>query len=81
MTVFGGTLVARPWKKKVGRVEHGAPDLPFRVVGDRGFEPLTSSVSRKRSPPELIARSDLRFYAFGPLHTASTAHKVRSADD
>ena len=56
MTVFGGTLVARPWKKKVGRVEHGAPDLPFRVVGDRGFEPLTSSVSRKRSPPELIAR-------------------------
>jgi hypothetical protein len=26
------------------------------LVGDRGFEPLTSSVSRKRSPPELIAR-------------------------
>ena len=25
-------------------------------MGDRGFEPLTSSVSRKRSPPELIAR-------------------------
>jgi hypothetical protein len=31
-------------------------DQRFRVVGDRGFEPLTSSVSRKRSPPELIAR-------------------------
>ena len=55
--------------------------LLLRLVGDRGFEPLTSSVSRKRSPPELIARSDLRFYAFDPLHTASTAHKVRSADD
>src|SRR5829696_603151 len=27
---------------------------PFRV-GDSGFEPLTSSASRKRSPPELIA--------------------------
>jgi hypothetical protein len=25
------------------------------VVGARGFEPLTSSVSRKRSPPELSA--------------------------
>src|SRR5918998_2238813 len=24
-------------------------------VGDSGFEPLTSSASRKRSPPELIA--------------------------
>ena len=27
------------------------------VVGARGFEPLTSSVSRKRSPPELSART------------------------
>src|SRR5215208_311215 len=26
-------------------------------VGDSGFEPLTSSASRKRSPPELIART------------------------
>ena len=25
-------------------------------MGDSGFEPLTSSASRKRSPPELIAR-------------------------
>ena len=25
------------------------------MVGDSGFEPLTSSASRKRSPPELIA--------------------------
>ena len=31
-------------------------DLAFCGVGDRGFEPLTSSVSRKRSSPELIAR-------------------------
>jgi hypothetical protein len=28
-----------------------------RLVGARGFEPLTSSASRKRSPPELSARS------------------------
>ena len=27
------------------------------IVGARGFEPLTSSVSRKRSTPELSARS------------------------
>ncbi len=27
-----------------------------RKVGDSGFEPLTPSASRKRSPPELIAR-------------------------
>src|SRR5215211_6856660 len=29
----------------------------FLRVGDSGFEPLTSSASRKRSPPELIARA------------------------
>src|SRR5688572_2252900 len=29
---------------------------PFTVVGDTGIEPVTSSVSRKRSPTELIAR-------------------------
>jgi hypothetical protein len=28
-------------------------------VGDSGFEPLTSSASRKRSPPELIAHITL----------------------
>ncbi len=33
--------------------------LGFCVVGARGFEPLTSSASRKRSPPELSARSEL----------------------
>src|SRR3954452_7189314 len=34
------------------------PDQRFRwsgPVGDIGFEPMTSSVSGKRSPPELIA--------------------------
>jgi hypothetical protein len=30
----------------------------LKRVGDSGFEPLTSSASRKRSPPELIARSN-----------------------
>jgi len=33
----------------------------FYVVGARGFEPLTSSASRKRSTPELSARAR-RFY-------------------
>ena len=32
-------------------------DSGLSVVGARGFEPLTSSVSRKRSPPELSARA------------------------
>ena len=32
------------------------------LVGARGFEPLTSSVSGKRSPPELSARCDLGLY-------------------
>src|SRR5829696_1955362 len=41
------------------------PDVCSRVagsfrVGDSGFEPLTSSASRKRSPPELIALCDPR---------------------
>ena len=36
----------------------GKPCLTYVLsVGARGFEPLTSSVSRKRSPPELSARA------------------------
>src|SRR2546423_6251924 len=31
-------------------------DVLSLLVGARGFEPLTSSASRKRSPPELSAR-------------------------
>ncbi len=31
--------------------------LRFSCVGPRGFEPPTSSVSGKRSPPELTART------------------------
>ena len=50
-------------------------DLRVYVVGARGFEPLTSSVSRKRSPPELSARSDLRSHPKPGWHTASTAHE------
>ncbi len=38
-----------------GGLARGSRDLGF-VVGARGFEPLTSSASRKRSPPELSAR-------------------------
>ena len=30
------------------------------MVGDRGFEPLTPSASRKCSPPELIAHACLK---------------------
>ena len=33
------------------------------MVGDGGFEPPTSSMSRKRSPPELIARAVYRGYS------------------
>ena len=36
---------------------NGSVTSGFHLVGARGFEPLTSSVSRKRSPPELSARS------------------------
>ena len=36
---------------------NGSVTNGFHLVGARGFEPLTSSVSRKRSPPELSARS------------------------
>jgi hypothetical protein len=35
-------------------------------VGDSGFEPLASSASRKRSPPELIARTKDLFFASLP---------------
>jgi hypothetical protein len=48
-----------------GRIEHFTYEEPFAsllgshegsIVGARGFEPLTSSASRKRSTPELSAR-------------------------
>jgi hypothetical protein len=48
------------------------------VVGARGFEPLTSSASRKRSPPELSARADLHFSHTDPSYTALTAHNLRA---
>ncbi len=35
----------------------GPTPIDQGLVGARGFEPLTSSASRKRSPPELSARS------------------------
>jgi hypothetical protein len=40
----------------IGVGRHRASDLVF-LVGARGFEPLASSASRKRSTPELSARS------------------------
>ena len=58
------------------RAEKPALTCRYFLVGARGFEPLTSSVSRKRSPPELSARSDLRFYSPTLLHTALTADKI-----
>ncbi len=36
-------------------------------MGDSGFEPLTSSASRKRSPPELIA-------LYGPFASSERRH-------
>ena len=44
--------------------------LRFSCVGPRGFEPPTSSVSGKRSPPELRARK-LRNRLFG-IHLEAT---------
>ena len=44
-------------------------------VGARGFEPLTSSASRKRSPPELSARGFgcYRSLRGGDLHRVGAA--------
>jgi hypothetical protein len=42
------------------KTERKKGPLTYEVlVGARGFEPLTSSASRKRSPPELSARGDI----------------------
>jgi hypothetical protein len=41
-----------------GRADNVAADLQVWMVGARGFEPLTSSVSGKRSPTELSARGE-----------------------
>ena len=48
------TLARRPRRCSKVAESH---DLGFRMVGARGFEPLTSSVSGKRSPTELSARA------------------------
>jgi hypothetical protein len=40
-------------------------------MGDSGFEPLTSSASRKRSPPELIARAHQAPLFLGPFREAA----------
>ncbi len=42
------------------------PNWNIIRVGDSGFEPLASSASRKRSPPELIARTKDLFFASPP---------------
>ena len=56
-------------------------DLVFHVVGDTGFEPVTSSVSRKRAPTAPIALAKPPHYAdgfevgtgFEPVYTALQA--------
>ncbi len=48
-------IVARRWHKAGSRTWKPASDLPQRVVGDTGFEPVTSSVSRKRATAAPIA--------------------------
>ena len=45
--------------KPTTRPEEGVMAWGRQSVGARGFEPLTSSASRKRSPPELSARVDI----------------------
>ena len=50
------------------------------MVGDSGFEPLTSSVSTRRSPPELTAhvvKSNRTYYT----HPARICKEVRPPDD
>ena len=54
---FGAELKGTPRRKLAHDATKGGPDLGICLVGARGFEPLTSSVSRKRSPPELSARA------------------------
>ena len=51
-------------------------------VGARGFEPLTSSASRKRSPPELSARGFgcYRSLRGGDLHRVSGAARMSARD-
>ncbi len=49
-------MCARPWSPGRLRKQAWALTCDFSV-GARGFEPLTSSASRKRSTPELSARS------------------------
>jgi hypothetical protein len=43
------------WQETLGTRKRGCPRLIAVMVGAIGFEPTTSSVSGKRSPPELRA--------------------------
>jgi hypothetical protein len=61
-----GEKTLKRCSRTVQRTQSGAcaiaDDKPlscYFTVGDEGFEPATSSVSGKRSPPELIARPAL----------------------
>ena len=63
--------------KRIARYRHsgnGLADLRFYLVGDTGIEPVTSSVSGKRSPAELIAHNQLEVETgFEPVYTALQA--------
>ena len=52
------TWIARPGKKRTPHLAFSQVRGSLRVVRDTGIEPVTSSVSGKRSPAELIAPGD-----------------------
>jgi hypothetical protein len=58
-------------------------ECAWKLVGVRGFEPRTSSVSRKRSPPELyaLARGASHFTAQRQQATRCRLQALRTASD
>ena len=77
---------SRPGRATVARLSHSVShagrkrghihrwDMPPELVGDTGIEPVTSSVSGKRSPAELIARALAEVETgFEPVYTALQA--------
>jgi hypothetical protein len=60
------TISRRVRKEWLRCADASATMRDISLVGARGFEPLTSSASRKRSPPELSARYEVCTTRRGP---------------